>query len=104
VNETEIKRLALIDALHDVMDPETGINLVDLGLIYEVAFAPEDGIATVVMTLTTPACPAGDVMFDGVQRRLGQVPGVNHVDVQLTFEPRWTPERITEDGKAQLGW
>ena len=104
MNETEIKRLALIDALHEVMDPETGVNLVDLGLIYEVGFSPADGLATVVMTLTTPACPAGDVMFDGVQRRLAQVPGVKAVNVELTFEPRWTPERITEDGKAQLGW
>ena len=104
MNDNEIARLALIDALHDVLDPETGVNLMDLGLIYAVEFAPADGLASVTMTLTTPACPAGDVMLEGVERRLAQVPGVKCVNVRLTFEPKWTPERITPDGKLQLGW
>lgn len=94
----------LLDALHDVLDPETGVNLVDLGLVYDVRFDPATGAAVVVMTLTTPACPAGDVMLEGAERRLLQVPGVRSVEVQLTFEPRWTVERITEEGKRQLGW
>lgn len=102
--DREIPRLALVDALHDVLDPETGVNLVDLGLVYEVDFAPESGAARVTMTLTTPACPAGSVMIEGVERRLEQVPGVKSVDVQLTFEPKWTPDRITPEGRALLGW
>lgn len=91
-------------ALHEVYDPETGLNLVDLGLIYEVGFEPSSGEAGVRMTFTTPACPAGDVMTDGVERRLSLVPGVKAVKVDVTFEPPWTPERITEDGRRQLGW
>lgn len=94
--------LRLREALYDVLDPETGVNLVDLGLIYDVAF--ENGEARVTMTLTTPACPAGGVMTEGVERRLLQFPEVSSVDVSVVFEPRWTPERITDEGRAQLGW
>lgn len=92
------------EALRDVLDPETGLSLVDLGLIYEVTFAPEDGHLEVLMTFTTPACPAGELMSQGVQRRLGSLPGVTWVEVQVTFDPRWTPDRISAEGRAQLGW
>lgn len=91
-------------ALHEVFDPETGVNLVDLGLIYGVAWEPESGEAEVRMTFTTPACPAGEVMTDGVERRISMVPGVRSVRVEVGFEPMWTPERITEEGRRALGW
>jgi metal-sulfur cluster biosynthetic enzyme len=95
----------LRDALRDVEDPETGLNIVDLGLVYGVTFdAAGGGTARVTMTFTTPACPAGGLMLDGVDRRLRRVPGVADVDVTVTFEPRWTPERISGAGRAQLGW
>ena len=96
-----MQRLQLTNALYDVLDPETGVNLVDLGLIYDVSFSPEAGEAQVTMTFTTPACPAGDVMTEGVERRLLQVPGVEDVDVEVTFEPAWTPERITAETAAR---
>jgi metal-sulfur cluster biosynthetic enzyme len=89
-------------ALHDVLDPETGVNLVDLGLIYGVSCTQATGEVEVQMTLTTPACPAGDIMVAGVERRLGRVPGVRSVVVDLVFEPPWTPARITQAGRAQL--
>ena len=92
------------EALRDVLDPETGLNLIDLGLIYDVRYDPETRVVAVLMTLTTPACPAGGVMQDGVERRLGLEPGVARVDVHVTFEPPWTPERISSEGRAQLGW
>ena len=98
-----MKRLQLTNALYDVLDPETGLNLVDLGLIYDVAFSAESGKALVTMTFTTPACPAGEVMTDGVKRRLLQEPEVEGVDVEVTFTPPWTPERISDEGRAQLG-
>lgn len=104
MNNAELVRKEMEAALHEVYDPETGINLVDLGLIYAVGFEPESGQASVTMTFTTPACPAGDVMIEGVERRLSMVPGVRSVEVALTFEPRWTPERISDEGKRQLGW
>ncbi|WP_373045356.1 metal-sulfur cluster assembly factor [Vulgatibacter sp.] len=97
-------QLKLLEALHDVLDPETGVNLVDLGLIYAVEFEPADGSVQVHMTLTTPACPAGGVMVEGVERRLSQFPEVRSVAVSVVFEPRWTPELITEEGRAALGW
>ncbi len=90
-------------ALHEVLDPETGVNIVDMGLIYDAQYFPEDRSVEVLMTLTTPACPAGDAITGGVQRRLERVPGVDAVRVQLTFEPRWTRDRISERGKDELG-
>ncbi len=93
----------VMGALRTVLDPETGLNVVDLGLIYAV-LPREDGIVEVSMTFTTPACPAGEVMLEGIQRALRLLPGVSDVDVAVTFEPRWTPDRITPEGRAQLGW
>ncbi len=92
------------DALRDVLDPETGLNLIDLGLIYDVRYDPQTRVVDVLMTFTTPACPAGAVMQGAVERRLGLEPGVERVEVRVTFEPRWTPDRISADGRAQLGW
>jgi len=90
-------------ALREVMDPETGINLVDLGLIRSAHKDPH-GAVIVTMTLTTPACPAGEMMVEGVKRRLLRVDGVADVEVEITFEPPWTPEEITPAGRAELGW
>ncbi|MCC7000345.1 MAG: metal-sulfur cluster assembly factor [Deltaproteobacteria bacterium] len=98
-----LEAAALEAALHEVLDPETGVNLVDLGLIYRVTADPATGAVAVVMTLTTPACPAGDVMVAGVERRLGRVPGVTTVEVDIVFDPPWTPARISPAGRAQLG-
>lgn len=100
----ELVKDELHAALHDVLDPETGINLVDLGLIYGVEWDSATGDVEVQMTFTTPSCPAGEVMTEGVERRLSLVPGVRAVRVEVSFEPRWTPERITEEGRRALGW
>lgn len=93
----------LMTALHDVPDPETGLDVVDLGLIYETHFDAETGIAHVVATFTTPACPAGGVISDAIVRRLSMVPGVVDVDLEITFDPRWTPARISAAGRELLG-
>jgi metal-sulfur cluster biosynthetic enzyme len=92
------------DALHEVHDPETDLNLVDLGLIYRLTYRSEARRLEVLMTLTTPACPAGGIIVDGVQRRLALLPEVDDVAVEVTFEPPWTPERISTDGRVFLGW
>lgn len=92
------------DALREVLDPETGVNLLDMGLIYAVAWDPPAARLAVTMTLTTAACPAGESMIQGVERRLRQLSGVADVSVEVTFDPKWTPEKITADGRAQLGW
>ncbi len=93
----------VIEALRKVYDPETCLSVVDLGLIYGVTIR-EPGNVDVSMTFTTPACPAGGVMLDGVERAVRALPGVAEVDVAVTFEPRWTPERISAEGRQQLGW
>lgn len=93
----------LLTALHDVPDPETGLDIVDLGLVYEARFDTETGIAYVLATFTTPACPAGGVISDAIIRRLSNVPGVVDVDLEITFDPRWTPARISAAGRELLG-
>jgi radical SAM protein len=79
-------------ALETVFDPELGMSVVELGLVYEVGV--RDGIVHVVMTLTTPGCPIHDVVPDWVRSAILRVPGVERVDVELTFDPPWSPERI----------
>lgn len=96
--------LGLELALQEVLDPETGLDVVNMGLIYGLELDAPSGLARVTMTLTSPACPAGGVIREGIERRLRLVPEVHAVEVKLTFDPRWTPDRISEEGKAALGW
>ncbi len=72
-----------------VMDPELGLSIIKLGLVYDIAIA--DGAVTVTMTLTTPACPLGDLLTRDIHRALGGLPWVTSVDVKIVWEPRWTP-------------
>lgn len=94
----------LVRAAHDVIDPETGLNIVDMGLVFHVGYTAKTGRAHVVMTFTTPTCPSGGVMVEGVERRLADIEGVSFVKVDVSFETRWTPERITPEGREALGW
>ena len=89
-------------ALRQVYDPEVGINVVDLGLIYGVA--QRDDCVHVEMTLTTPGCPLHDTIGQAVQRALLRVPGVARSEVELVWDPPWTPLMITDAGKRELGW
>ena len=90
-------------ALHMVDDPELGINIVDLGLVYGVQMR-DDGFVTVTMTLTTPGCPMHASLADGVGAALSQVPGVTGGEIHLVWEPRWTPDMLTEEGRSALGY
>ena len=92
---------AIFDALHQVIDPEIGCNIVDLGLIYSVAF--NDGIAKVTMTLTTPGCPMHESIGWGVKNALSGLEGVNDVDVEIVWDPPWNPSMMTEAGRAATG-
>jgi metal-sulfur cluster biosynthetic enzyme len=85
---------AVTTALRTVLDPELGMSVVDLGLIYGIEVA--DGTVAITMTLTTPGCPIHDVMADWVRAAVGAVAGVERVDVTVTFDPPWTPDRIRE--------
>jgi metal-sulfur cluster biosynthetic enzyme len=79
-------------ALRTVFDPELGLSVIELGLIYGIEVSGR--AVAVTMTLTTPGCPIHDVMPDWVREAVGRVPGVERVDVRLTFDPPWTPERM----------
>lgn len=92
-----------VDArLRDVIDPELGINIVDLGLVYGVSVT--DGLAQVRMTTTTPACPIGTYLTDQIRWAPLDLDGVLDVEVELTHDPLWTPELMSDEAKAQLGW
>lgn len=90
------------EALRTVIDPELGHNIVDLGLVYTIMVT--DGLAHIVMTATTPGCPAVSFLKDGVANCASRVPGVRSVDVVMTFDPPWTPLMIAADVKALLGF
>jgi len=94
------------DALKQVVDPELFVNIVDLGLIYEVKIDEQpDGKSNVGidMTMTSPACPAGPQLLSQSKDVVSRLDGVGEVDVRLVMEPPWTPDRMTEDARDQLG-
>jgi metal-sulfur cluster biosynthetic enzyme len=94
------------EALKQVLDPELFINVVDLGLVYEVKITErEDGKSDVgiEMTMTTPACPAGPQLLAQTEDIVRRLEGVGEVDVRLVMSPPWTPDRMTEDARDQLG-
>jgi metal-sulfur cluster biosynthetic enzyme len=100
-NETEaVGRVR--EALRQVIDPELGYNIVDLGLVYDVAVG-DGGVAMIVMTTTTPGCPATNYLKAGAGEAAAAVEGVEFADVKLTYEPRWTPEMMTEEAKDHFG-
>ncbi|GHD58434.1 SUF system Fe-S cluster assembly protein [Thalassobaculum fulvum] len=91
----------VIEALKSVYDPEIPVNIYDLGLIYGLDIF-DDGSVKVDMTLTAPACPVAGEMPGMVARAVAGVPGVGEVEVQLVWEPQWTPERMSEEARLLL--
>jgi metal-sulfur cluster biosynthetic enzyme len=92
----------VMDALREVIDPELGLDFVELGLIYDVAI--EDGTVSVTYTLTTPGCPIGPQVSEQIEEFVSDLDDVNAVQSTLTFEPAWTPERMSDDAKFALGF
>lgn len=90
------------DALKAVIDPELGLNIVDLGLIYDVDVDVDDATVTVRYTLTTMACGLGPLIESGIKEVAGSLP-FDDVQTELVFQPPWSPERISAEGKAFLG-
>jgi metal-sulfur cluster biosynthetic enzyme len=89
-------------ALASILDPEFGISIVDLGLIYSVDRRGTD--VHVIMTLTTPTCPSGAWICDGARRAVQHLPGVQNVQLDLVFEPQWTPQMLSPKAQIELGW
>lgn len=91
------------EALRTVIDPEIGVNIVDLGLIYETRI--EEAMVTVTMTMTTPACPMTEMIVSDVKSSLQRASDrINAVNVDVVWEPPWVPEMISEQCRAQMGW
>jgi FeS assembly SUF system protein len=94
--------LAIIEALKTIYDPEIPVNIYELGLIYGVEVYP-DGRAEIRMTLTAPACPVAGALVEEVAEKTGRVQGVSASHVELVWDPPWTPDKMTEAAKLELG-
>lgn len=92
---------AVFNAVKEIIDPEVGINIVDMGLIYGVDIEAET--VNITMTLTSPGCPAGGQLINGTQHVTQQLEGVEEVNINVVWTPRWTPEMMTEEAKDELG-
>ncbi len=99
--EQALTKDQVIEALKEVYDPEIPVNIVDLGLVYDVEVS--DGEVAIEMTLTAQGCGMGPYIAQQAEWRVAELPGVEDVEVELVWDPPWSPELITEDGKRLLG-
>jgi metal-sulfur cluster biosynthetic enzyme len=90
------------EALRLVIDPELGYNIVDLGLVYDIA-VEEDGAANITMTTTTRGCPATNYLTEGARDATESVPTIKAVEIRLTYDPPWTPRMMSAEAKQHLG-
>jgi metal-sulfur cluster biosynthetic enzyme len=93
------------EALKQVIDPELFVNIIDLGLVYSVITEPagEKDNVKIDMTMTSPACPAGPQLIAQSKQMVGAVEGVGDVEIRIVMTPPWTPDRMTDDARDQLG-
>ena len=101
VDAAVLTREGVLEALKEVFDPEIPVNVVDLGLIYDLQV--EDGDVDIRMTLTFAGCGMGPYIAQQAEWRVAEMEGVEDVNVEMVYEPPWTPDLISEDGKKQLG-
>lgn len=99
-----VKKTEIEDVLKTIPDPEIGVSLWDLGLIYKIDINEQSGDVEILMTLTTIGCPLFNLIADPIREEVGKLDGVQKVNVELTFEPPWSTERMSEDAKLQLGF
>lgn len=92
----------VVEALRSVYDPEIPVSVFDLGLIYDLRF-PEEGVVLVIMTLTAPTCPVAEEIPEWIKNAIKLVEGVEQVEIDLTWEPFWRPEYMTEAARLELG-
>jgi metal-sulfur cluster biosynthetic enzyme len=101
-SQTVVDEDDILDALSNVIDPELGLDFVELGLIYAVEV--DDGRVEITFTLTTPACPIGPQVSEQIVEFVGELEGVSEVVPTMTFTPPWTPDKMSEDAKFALGY
>ena len=102
MTNNKLNKKIIMSKLHEVPDPELGISIVDLGLIYGVDI--EGSKVRVNMTLTTVGCPLFSLISEPIISAVKELPDVKEVEVNLTFDPPWNPEKMSEDAKIQLGF
>ena len=93
---------SMFGALENVIDPELGVDIVNLGLVYDVDLN-EEGLATVTMTLTSMGCPLGPVIVDQVRTALGELPEIKDIDVNIVWQPAWSKDMMSRYAKMALG-
>lgn len=105
IPQEELARLSddIISALKTVYDPEIPADIYELGLIYKVDIE-DDRSVKIAMTLTAPGCPVAGEMPGWVENAVGTVEGVSGVEVEMTFDPPWTPDRMSEEAQVAIGW
>lgn len=99
-----ITKEQVLEYLKEVIDPELHINIVDLGLVYDVAIDQEAGRVDITMTLTTPGCPLSAVFEEWVPTAVKKIDGVKEVKINLVWEPPWDPDKLSDDAKEQMGF
>lgn len=93
----------IVAMLRTVYDPEIPVDVYSLGLVYKIDLS-DDGRVDIDMTLTAPNCPMADFIFEDVRQKVASVDGVSDVNVELVFEPEWSPEMMSEEAKLELGY
>lgn len=93
----------IVEVLRNIYDPEIPVNIFDLGLIYDLRINDTDGSVKIIMTLTTPTCPVAGDLPGWIESAVKNVDGVNEVEIELTWDPFWRPEYMTEDARFTLG-
>ena len=101
VEATAVTRDDVVEALRDVYDPEIPVNIVDLGLVYDIKV--DEGDIDIQMTLTFAGCGMGPYIAQQAEWRLAELDGAEDINVELVYDPPWTPEMITDEGKKALG-
>ncbi|MCR9155092.1 MAG: DUF59 domain-containing protein [Croceimicrobium sp.] len=105
MNDAEMQKVGddIVDMLRSIFDPEIPVNIYELGLIYDVQVSSE-GDVKILMTLTSPNCPVAESMPEEVKQKVGTLDEVNEVEVEITFEPTWTKDMMSEEAMLELGF
>lgn len=105
MNEAEMQKVGddIVDVLRSIYDPEIPVNIYELGLIYDVQVSSE-GDVKILMTLTSPNCPVAESMPEEVKQKVGTIDVVKEVEVEITFDPPWTKDMMSEEAMLELGF
>jgi FeS assembly SUF system protein len=98
-----VSKEEILNELKNVYDPEIPVNIVDLGLIYDISIDEELGIVKIKMTLTAPGCPIGNYILSDAKNVIKSLEGVKDVQIELTYEPPWSPDMMSDEAKKDLG-